>query len=295
MRTPREGAESAEMTVPALPFPAIDPVLVEWGPLVLRWYALAYVAGILLGWLYARRLVAEPRLWRGGAAPLTPADIDDFVAWIAFGLIIGGRLGYVIFYNPLFYLENPLEIPAVWHGGMSFHGGLVGSIAAILLFARRRGLPLGTLADISAAAAPIGLFFGRIANFINSELWGRVTDLPFAVVFPNAGPLPRHPSQLYEAALEGLALFLILRLFTHSRLALHRPGRIAGAFAVLYALFRIFVEFFREPDVQIGYLAGGLTMGMALSLPLLAAGLWILVKTRPPRSGGAPEAGTDDA
>ncbi|MCC2111825.1 MAG: prolipoprotein diacylglyceryl transferase [Hyphomicrobiales bacterium] len=283
------------MAVLALPFPAIDPVLFEWGPLVLRWYALAYVAGILLGWLYARRLVATPRLWTEGKAPLTPADIDDFITWIAFGLIIGGRLGYVIFYNPQFYLQNPIEIPAVWHGGMSFHGGLLGSIAAILLFARRRQLPLGTLADISATAAPIGLFFGRLANFINSELWGRVSDLPFAVQFPNGGPLPRHPSQLYEAALEGLVLFLVLRLLTHSRLALHQPGRVAGAFAILYALFRIFAEFFREPDVQIGYLAGGLTMGMALSLPLLVAGIWIIAKTRSPQTGGAPEGGADDA
>ncbi|HYI84888.1 MAG TPA: prolipoprotein diacylglyceryl transferase, partial [Acetobacteraceae bacterium] len=188
----------------AIPFPAIDPVLVEIGPLVIRWYALAYIAGIVLGWRLARRLVQLPPV------AATPEQLDDFVTWVTLGIIIGGRLGYVLFYRPGYYLMNPLEALAVWQGGMSFHGGAAGVILAIILFARRHGLDILTLADRTTAVVPIGLFFGRLANFINGELWGRVSDVPWAMVFPHAGPLPRHPSQIYEAVLEGLVLFTVL-------------------------------------------------------------------------------------
>ena len=282
------------MFLPALPFPRIDPILIEFGPLAIRWYALAYVVGILLGWLYARRLVARKALWGAPGAPIATAQVDDFVTWIAIGLILGGRIGYVVFYNPAFYWQNPSEILAVWHGGMSFHGGLVGSIIASWLFARHRKIRFSSLLDIATAAAPIGLFFGRLANFVNGELWGRVTDLPFAVIFPAAGPDPRHPSQIYEAALEGLVLFLVLRFLTHSRHALAHPGRVAGSFALGYGSFRIFVEFFREPDVQIGFLPGGLTMGMVLSLPLAALGLWLILRTRHRSAQGRREDAAGD-
>src|SRR5215212_9748969 len=190
----------------AIPFPMIDPVLVQIGPFAIRWYALAYIAGIVLGWLLARRTVALP------PAVATREQLDDVVTWITLGIILGGRLGYVLFYRPGHYLANPLEIFAVWQGGMSFHGGAAGVILAIVLFARRRGLDMLTLADRTTAVVPIGLFFGRLANFINGELWGRVTDVPWAMVFPHAGPEPRHPSQLYQAGLEGVALFVLLNV-----------------------------------------------------------------------------------
>lgn len=265
-----------------LPFPEIDPVIVSIGPLAVRWYGLAYVVGILLGWLYARRLVANERLWPGNTAPMRPADLDDFVVWAAIGIVLGGRLGYVLFYDLPSFLADPLSILAVWNGGMSFHGGLIGTTIAIVLFARSRNINIWFLLDTMAAVVPIGLFFGRIANFINAELWGRPTDLPWAVVFPNGGPLPRHPSQLYEAALEGILLFLVLRLLTHYALRLKRPRFVTGAFVAGYGLCRIFVEFFREPDPQLGYLAGGwLTMGMLLSLPMVLVGIWAIATARP--------------
>jgi phosphatidylglycerol:prolipoprotein diacylglycerol transferase len=198
----------------AIPFPAIDPVIVEIGPFALRWYALAYIVGIVLAWRYMRALVLNDTLWGPRNRP-TPVDLDDFVLWGTLGIILGGRLGYVLFYNPAYYLANPGEILAIWSGGMSFHGGFAGTVVAMMLFAWKRGLSLWTLFDLAGCAAPIGIFFGRMANFINSELWGRPTDVPWAVVFPNAGPEPRHPSQLYEAALEGVFLFLVLRLLSH--------------------------------------------------------------------------------
>ncbi|MEL7525174.1 MAG: prolipoprotein diacylglyceryl transferase, partial [Pseudomonadota bacterium] len=197
-----------------LPFPAIDPVIIEVGPFALRWYALAYIVGIILAWRYMRALVLNDRLWNGGKRP-SPVELDDFVLWGTLGIIIGGRLGYVLFYNPAYYLANPGEALAVWSGGMSFHGGFAGTVIAMILFAWRRGLPVWTLFDLAGCAAPIGLFFGRMANFINAELWGRPTDVPWAMVFPGAGPEPRHPSQLYEAALEGVLLFFVLRLLSH--------------------------------------------------------------------------------
>lgn len=272
-----------------LPFPAIDPVLVEFGPLAVRWYALAYIAGILLGWRYMRRLVANDRLWAGTPHP-TPLDIDDFVIWATLGIILGGRLGYVLFYNPAYFASNPADILAIWSGGMSFHGGFLGVVAAMVLFAWRRGLSVLTFFDLAGATAPIGLFFGRIANFINGELWGRTSDVPWAMVFPGAGPDPRHPSQLYEAALEGIVLFLVVRLVTHRFGGLARPGLAAGVFAAGYGIARSFVELFRMPDAHIGYLSGGLTMGILLSVPMIVAGLALAIwaaRRTPPREAAA--------
>jgi phosphatidylglycerol:prolipoprotein diacylglycerol transferase len=208
---------------------------------------------------------------------MKPEDIDDFLVWAAVGVVLGGRLGYVLFYDLARYLANPLDVLAVWQGGMSFHGGLIGTTLAMILFARSRGIGVWSMFDVIAAGAPVGLGLVRVANFINSELWGRPTDVPWGVEFPNGGPLPRHPSQLYEAALEGIVLFLVLRVLSHSRLKLRQPGFVAGAFVAGYGLCRIVVEFFREPDPQLGHLWGGwLTMGMVLSLPMVLAGIWAM-------------------
>ncbi len=263
----------------ALPFPAIDPVLVEFGPIAIRWYALAYIAGLLFGWWWIRRLISTPRLWAGLPRPV-PMDVDDLLVWITFGVILGGRIGYVLFYGEG-YLENPLAVLQVWQGGMSFHGGLIGAAVAMLLFARRRRLNPLSLFDLAAAAVPVGLLLGRVANFVNAELWGRTTDVPWAFVFPGAGPEPRHPSQLYEAGLEGVVLFLVLTVLVYRYRALARPGLVTGVFGIGYGLSRILVEFFREPDPQIGYIAGGwLTMGMVLSLPLVLAGAGFVAASR---------------
>ena len=257
-----------------LPFPAIDPVLVSVGPFAVRWYALGYIGGILLGWLYARALIRAENLW-GGRAPFTLEDLDDFVLWVTLGIILGGRIGYVLFYNPAHFAAHPLEIFEIWNGGMSFHGGFLGCAAAVTLFAWKRNISILSLGDIVCGVAPIGVFLVRITNFINGELWGRATDVPWAMVFPGAGPLPRHPSQLYEAALEGLLLFVILA--TLIRLgALKRPGLILGAFALCYGLARITAELFREPDAQLGFLWSGLTMGMVLSIPMIIAGIILI-------------------
>jgi phosphatidylglycerol:prolipoprotein diacylglycerol transferase len=254
-----------------LPFPQIDPVLVSIGPFAIRWYALAYICGILLGWLYARAIIRNERLW-GGPAPMTVLDFDDFVLWVTLGIILGGRAGYVLFYNPEHFAAHPAEILQVWKGGMSFHGGFLGCVAAVALFAVRRGVPMLSLGDVTCAVGPIGLFLGRLANFINGELWGRAADVPWAMVFPTGGPLPRHPSQIYEATLEGLVLLVVLAVLVRCG-ALKRPGLIIGAFAVGYAVARSVCELFREPDAQLGFFWGGLTMGMLLSVPLFAAGL----------------------
>jgi phosphatidylglycerol---prolipoprotein diacylglyceryl transferase len=271
-----------------LQFPNIDPVLIQLGPFAIRWYALAYIAGILLGWLYARAIIRNERLW-GGPAPMTATDFDDFIVWVTLGVILGGRIGYVLFYNPDYFAAHPLEALQLWKGGMSFHGGFTGCVAAVVLFAKSRGLPVLSLGDVTCAVGPIGLFLGRLANFINGELWGRPADVSWAMVFPTGGPIPRHPSQLYEAALEGLLLFVVLGLLVRSG-ALKRPGLIIGAFAIGYALTRSFAELFREPDAQLGFLWGGLTMGMLLSLPLLLFGivLVVLALRRPPRNATQP-------
>jgi len=240
-----------------------------------RWYALAYIVGIIGGWFYARAIISSQKLW-GGPAPLTVTDFDDFVIWITLGIILGGRIGYVLFYNLAHFAANPLEIVQLWNGGMSFHGGVTGCIVAVVLFALRRGIPMLSLGDVTAAVAPIGLFLGRLANFINGELWGRPADVPWAMVFPHGGPIPRHPSQLYEAALEGVVLFIVVGLLVRSG-ALKRPGIVTGVFAIGYGLARSTCELFREPDAQLGFLWGGLTMGMLLCIPLILGGIAILV------------------
>jgi len=275
------------MIASAIPFPNIDPVLIEFGPFAVRWYSLAYVAGLIFVWLYMKRLMSRDDLW-AGKAPAAPLDIDNLLFWATLGVIVGGRLGFVVFYNPAYYLAHPLEIPVVWRGGMSFHGGFLGVVIAVLAFAKRYRLSFWSMIDAAATATPVGLFFGRIANFINGELYGRVTDVPWGVVFPAGGPEPRHPSQIYEAILEGLVLFAILRIGTHWFHWLKRPGLVSGIFALGYGAARLFVEFFRLPDAHIGYLAGGLTMGMVLSLPMIAVGLGLIIwSRRTPRTDNA--------
>ncbi|MHA1109381.1 MAG: prolipoprotein diacylglyceryl transferase [Alphaproteobacteria bacterium] len=248
--------------------------MVELGPLAIRWYSLAYVLGIVLGWRYMLRQAARP------PALVKPIHIDDFILWATLGIILGGRLGYVLFYRPGFYFDNPMEILIVWQGGMSFHGGLLGIIAASGLYAWRRGIPALAFGDLIAAAAPIGLLLGRIANFINGELFGRVSDVPWAMVFPRGGPAPRHPSQLYEAGLEGLVLFLILYVAIRRYGALERPGLVSGLFFIGYALARTVVEFARQPDAHLGFLFAGATMGQLLSLPLALLGIYLIYRAR---------------
>ncbi len=253
-----------------IPYPQFDPVLVHLGPFAIRWYALAYIAGILIGWVYARAIIRNAALW-GGTAPFTVVAFDDFILWVTLGIILGGRTGYVLFYNLPVFAAHPLQIFELWNGGMSFHGGFTGCVVAVVLFARSRGISILSLGDVTCAVGPIGLFLGRLANFVNGELWGRPADVPWAMIFPSGGPIPRHPSQLYEAGLEGLMLFAVLAIMVRMG-ALKRPGLIIGTFACVYACARSFAEFFREPDAQLGFLWGGATMGQLLSIPLFIAG-----------------------
>lgn len=279
----RESTLHPYLTVPfaALPFPNIDPVIIQLGPLAIHWYGLGYIVGILFAWWYGRRLVTNPRLWQNGEVPMKPIDMDDFIVWAAVGVVLGGRIGYILFYDFARYLSNPLDVFAIWEGGMSFHGGFAGCTLAMILYARSRGIRIWTMFDVVAAGVPVGIGLVRLTNFINSELWGRPTDLPWAVEFPNGGPFTRHPSQLYEAALEGLLLFIVLRILTHRLFKLKQPGFVAGAFVAGYGLSRIFAEYFREPDAQLGYLFGGwLTMGMVLSAPMVVFGLWAMARAR---------------
>lgn len=273
-------------------FPVFDPVAIAIGPIAIRWYALAYIGGIVLGWLYARKIIRSEKLW-GGNPPFTVTDFDDFILWVTLGIILGGRTGYVLFYNFSFFTQHPAEILKLWTGGMSFHGGFMGCVIAVLLFGWKRKISVLSLGDVTCAVGPTGLLLGRLANFINSELWGRPADasVPWRMVFPNGGPLPRHPSQLYEAGLEGVVLFIILALLIRGG-ALKRPGLIIGAFASLYGVARIISEFFREPDPQLGFLWGGLTMGMILSVPMIVAGLAFIVAAwrRGPRTADAKPA-----
>ena len=262
------------MPLLALPFPQIDPVALQLGPLAIRWYALAYIAGLVLGWLYVRRVVRRPG-WQ-----MTPEIVDDFLFNATLGVIIGGRLGFVLFYNPGYYLQNPLEILMLWEGGMAFHGGLLGVAVACFVTARQHGLSALEVGDAAAVAAPIGLFFGRIANFINGELWGRPTDLPWGMVFPGAGPLPRHPSQLYEAALEGLLLFLVMAWLARGGYDRTQAGRLGGVFLLGYGTARFLVEFVRQYDPQLGLFLGAFTMGQLLSLPMIVLGAWLIARTR---------------
>ena len=262
-----------------IPYPAIDPVALHLGPLSIKWYGLAYVAGLLLGWIYMKRLVANARLWRDGKSPFAATLADDLFIWVALGVVAGGRLGHILLYEPLLYLQRPLEILKIWNGGMAFHGGMLGTILAMWLFARRHNVTPLTVMDVVAASVPFGLFFGRIANFINAEVVGRESDVPWAMIFPGWGPLPRHPSQLYEAALEGAALFFILRWLTHRRGALATPGVVGGTFLAGYAAFRIVCEFFKVDEYG-ALTSSGITRGMLYSLPMLAFGGWLILRGR---------------
>jgi phosphatidylglycerol:prolipoprotein diacylglycerol transferase len=283
------------MPLLTIAFPVFNPIAISLGPIAIRWYALAYIGGIVLGWIYARSLIRKERLW-GGPAPITLLQMDDFILWVTVGIILGGRTGYVLFYNLPFFIQHPAEIFELWKGGMSFHGGFLGCVAAVILFCRSNKLPILSLGDITTAVAPIGLLLGRIANFINSELWGRPADasVPWRMVFPNDPlQLPRHPSQLYEAGLEGILLFTVLAVMIRLG-ALKRPGLILGSFIAFYGCARITSEFFREPDPQLGFLWGGLTMGMLLSVPMILAGaiLIVLAWRRQPMHEPIPDQGT---
>ena len=267
----------------SLVYPQIDPIALQLGPFAIRWYALAYITGLMLGWRIVKFLVARP------PHALSELEVDDFLVWATLGVVLGGRLGYVLFYKPLYYLGNPLEIPMVWRGGMSFHGGALGVIFAIILFSRLRGRNLFQVGDAICCVVPIGLFFGRIANFVNGELFGRIApDAPFAMVFPHGGPLPRHPSQLYEAGLEGLLLFTVMMLLWRFTSIRHRFGALSGVFLAGYGLARITGEFFRQPDPFLGFLWGGATMGQLLSIPLVVVGLGLVIWSW--RRNQAPEA-----
>lgn len=278
-----------------MPFPEFDPVLIHLGPLPIRWYALAYVAGIVLGWWYASRLAKTERLWVGGKSPVTGPQLDDLVLWITFGVILGGRFGYALFYKPAMFVQlftgdswgERLELLQLWTGGMSFHGGFLGVVIAIALYANRQKINPLSLGDLIAPVAPLGLFFGRIANFINGELWGRETTVPWAIRFCNArieqmygfcpaGNEPRHPSQLYEAGLEGLLLFVILSLAIWKWKMLKRPGFVTGLFLLGYGVCRAALENVRQPDAGLEHLPLGLTMGMILSTPMMLAGIWLI-------------------
>ena len=270
------------MPLLALPFPAINPILVQLGPFAIRWYALAYIAGLVLGWVIIRRILVAESWWRGAPRP-SAVSVDDLLVYCAVGVIVGGRLGNVLFYDPAYYLAHPIEIFKIWEGGMAFHGGLIGAIVGIALFSWRYHAPVLTVLDLASLAAPIGIFCGRIANFIKPELVGRPTDVPWAVIFPGTDGLPRHPSQIYEALLEGLAPFILLLIAARFG-ALRRPGLVTGAFGFLYGLARIFCEFYRDPDPRLEDLGAGLTMGMVLSAPVAIIGLgliaWSLRKGR---------------
>jgi phosphatidylglycerol:prolipoprotein diacylglycerol transferase len=259
-----------------VPFPDFDPVLIHIGPFAIRWYALAYVAGILLGWRYAVTILRSPSQWARRTPPVSVLQLDDLILWITLGVIVGGRIGHTLFYTPELLWRDPVEVLKVWHGGMSFHGGALGVLLALTLFAWRNRLDLLRLGDLVAAATPIGLFFGRIANFINGELWGRPTSAPWGIVFPGGGPLPRHPSQLYEAALEGLVLFALLAWAVWAKKWTSRRGVIMGLFIAGYGVVRISLENVREPDSYMPHFPLGLTMGMMLSAPMVIAGVLLV-------------------
>ncbi|MEM1371408.1 MAG: prolipoprotein diacylglyceryl transferase [Pseudomonadota bacterium] len=261
----------------AIPFPQFDPIAISLGPIAIRWYGLAYLAGLLLGWLYIKRLVATSSLWSAAGAPFDREKVDDLLIWVTVGVIIGGRLGHVLFYEPTYYLQNPLEIPAIWNGGMAFHGGLLGTAVAMWLFARRTGISVWPVMDVVAAAVPIGLFFGRVANFINGEVVGSRTDMPWGMIFPAYGPEARHPAMLYEALLEGIVLFFVLRVLTHGYANLKLPGLTTGAFLIGYGLFRIFCELFKIVDYRLFHPDWPITKGMVYSVPMVLLGVVFVV------------------
>ena len=275
-------------SVLTIPFPSFDPVALQLGPISIKWYGLAYLAGLLFGWLYIKRLLKEPHLWARDEPPFAVAKVDDLLLYITAGVVLGGRLGFVMFYEPGYYLSNPLDIFAVWKGGMAFHGALVGCGIAIWIFARRNGVNPWSTTDLCTASVPIGLFFGRIANFINGELYGRPTSAPWGMVFPEARlhypdiePTPRHPSQLFEAAMEGLLLFIVLRIMTHHFGALKRPGLVSGTFLAGYAITRSLAEeFFRQPHFGHAFNVGPFTVGTIYSIPMLIVGLIVIYYAR---------------
>ena len=261
-----------------LTYPVIDPIALQIGPVLgltiaIRWYSLAYIIGIVGGWWLIGKMNKR-------AEVLTKSQYDDLMTYGILGIILGGRIGYVIFYNLGYFFHHPQEIFMVWLGGMSFHGGMLGCITAILIFARRNKIKFFRVMDMVAAVAPIGICLGRLANFINGELFGRVTTSDFGMIFPHGGPLPRYPSQLLEAGLEGLSLFLILMFLYWKRQAWKKPGVISGEFLVCYGAFRIISECFREPDVQLGYFFQSVTMGQILSLPMIACGIYIVINAK---------------
>jgi phosphatidylglycerol:prolipoprotein diacylglycerol transferase len=274
-----------------LPYPAFDPVLVHLGPFSIRWYALAYIGGLVIGWWAMRRLVRLPP-----AVATTPL-VDDFLTWATLGVVLGGRLGYILFYQPGAYLSQPLAIFQVWNGGMSFHGGMLGVVVALILYCRRNHIPLLGFADRLSIVSPIGLGLGRCANFINGELWGRpAPGVPWAMIFPrDPDQVPRHPSQLYQALLEGVALFLVVFTLSRWQRVRARFGFLTGAFLIGYGIARIIGEFFRQPDDFLGYLWQGATMGQILSFPMILAGAGLVAwaMTRPPRLAFAAEAAAD--
>jgi phosphatidylglycerol:prolipoprotein diacylglycerol transferase len=262
--------------LPVLMFPQFDPVIVQFGPIAIRWYALAYIASLLIGWRMVRGLVQRTPV------VASQLQVDDFLTWATLGVVLGGRIGYVLFYQPDRFFSHPTEIFEVWHGGMSFHGGMLGVAIAVAWFCRRNAIPILGFADRIAVVAPIGLGLGRVANFINGELWGRAAPdwLPWAMIFPTGGPVARHPSQLYEALMEGVLLFGITFYCSRSAAVRARFGLLTGIFLSGYAVARIIGEHFREPDPFLGFLAFGTTMGQLLSLPMLAAGIWLILRAR---------------
>ncbi|MAP24749.1 MAG: prolipoprotein diacylglyceryl transferase [Rickettsiales bacterium] len=256
-------------------FPQIDPVALAIGPLQIRWYALAYVTGVLFCWLYCRWLVK-----RDPSLGIKPTQFDDLIAWAIPSLVIGGRLGYVLFYQLDYYLKHPLEIFMIWQGGMAFHGGIIGILVGFYIFSWRNKLMFLRLLDLVGLGIPMGIFLGRIANFINGELYGRITDMRWAVLFPAGGYLPRHPSQLYEALLEGLMILIVLNVLYWRTRIIRRPGQLAGIWLMLYALARFVVEFFREPDAHLGFVWHILSMGQLLSVPYLLLGAYLFIQAR---------------
>lgn len=282
---PRQRITHARMPLLLLAYPAIDPVLLHLGPFSIRWYAISYIAGLVAGWFLIRRYVANDGLWGGRPRP-TPDSVDDLLLYCAVGVIVGGRLGNVLFYDPAYYATHPLDVFKVWEGGMAFHGGLLGALAGAAWFSHRQRVPTLTTFDLASIVAPIGIFLGRLANFIKPELWGRPTDVPWAMIFPGSDGVPRHPSQLYEAALEGLGVFVGLLALKNAG-AFSRPGLIAGAFGALYGSARIICEFFRDPDPRLEDLGNGLTMGMVLSVPMIVAGIGLMLNAW---RGGAEQA-----
>ena len=254
-----------------LEFPNINPVALDLGVIKIRWYALSYIAGILLSWFLILKIIKIKKI------DLNSKEISDLISNCMIGIIIGGRLGYVIFYNPDYYSNNLVEIFKIWNGGMSFHGGFVGVVFAVIYSSKLFKIPILTFADLIAIVAPVGLFFGRLANFINGELFGRTTNHSFGIIFPNGGDVPRHPSQLYEAFFEGIVLFIILWVMMHLFDLLKKPGIITSLFIFLYGLFRFFIEFFREPDQHIGLLYFEFSMGQILSFPMILIGLYFSI------------------